>query len=98
MNKSRLARIVTSPALYAGWAAFVLAVLPVAYTGDPYIYGFTVLAVASLTAAFGLAGLLVALFAGTLGVSGRTVIIVSIVAACGATALALRVLGTFNWA
>lgn len=88
----------TSPALYAGWAACVLVVLPIAYAGDPYVYGFTVLAVASVTAVFGLAGVLVAVFAGTLSVTARRVIIVSIVAAGAAAALALRVLGTFNWA
>jgi hypothetical protein len=81
-----LGRIVTSPALYAGWAAFVLIALPIAYDGDPYIYGFVTL------------GLLVAVLAETLSLTARAIIIVSIVAACAAATLALRVLGTFNWA
>jgi hypothetical protein len=93
-----LGRIVTSPALYAGWAAFVLIALPIAYDGDPYIYGFVTLGLAALSAAIGLAGLLVAVLAETLSLTARAIIIVSIVAACAAATLALRVLGTFNWA
>jgi hypothetical protein len=69
VDKSRLARIVTSPAPYAGWAAFVLITLPIAYDGDPYIYGFVTLGLAALSAAIGLAGLLVAVLAGTLTVT-----------------------------
>ena len=95
---NRLTRIVTSPVSYAGWVVFVLAVLLLTYSGNPYIFGFAVFALAGLSAVVAVAGLVVAISSRSLGGPARAVIIASVVVAMGSTAAALMVLSSFNWA
>jgi hypothetical protein len=93
-----LTRVVTSPASYAVWMAFVLVTLLVTYSGNPYIFGFAVFALAGLSAVVALAGLVVAVSSRSLSGAARAVIIASVVVAMGSTAVALMVLSTFKWA
>ena len=94
----RLARVASSPGVYAAWGALVPLTLALTYPGDPYIFGLTAFGFAGLSGAVGLAGLVVAVASRTLSSAARVVIVASVVVAIASTAVALMVLSTFNWA
>jgi hypothetical protein len=98
VESSTLTRIVTSPASDAGWVAFVLVARLLTSSGNPYVFGCTVFALAGPSGIVALAGLVVALSSRSLSGAVRAAIIASVVIAMGATAVALMMLSAFNWA
>jgi hypothetical protein len=79
--------LLTSPTPYVVWAGVVSSALFASYYNDPYVFGFTTLGLAWLTAAMGL-----------LGLADRAIILGALAVAAAAIAKALDTLSGFNWA
>jgi hypothetical protein len=91
-------RLITRPALYVVWAMLVFAILYGTSFGDPYVFGFTTLGLAWLTAAMGLAGLATCLFSKRLRARERVAIVGALALAAAAIVKALATLRAFHWA
>ena len=91
-------RLITSPSSYVAWAAIVSAALYATYFSDPYVFGFTTLGLAWLTAAVGLAGLVTCVFARRARTRDRVIILGALALAAAAVARALATLSAFKWA
>ena len=87
-----------NPWPYVGWTLVVLVALAASYAYHPYVYAFTAIGLAWLSAAVGLAGL-VAIVGSKIAVR-RARVTIGISLAVTATALiaAFGVLRTFKWA
>jgi hypothetical protein len=90
--------LITSPSPYVVWAVIVAAALYGTYFGDPYVFGFTTLGLAWLTAAVGLVGLATCLFSKRPRPRDRLIIAGALALAAAAIAKALATLSTFKWA
>ena len=90
--------LVTSPTPYVVWATVVSAALFGTYFSDPYVFGFTTLGLAWLTAAVGLVGLATCVFSSRPRSRDRAIIVGALTVAAAAIAKALATLSGFNWA
>ena len=94
-----LRRVLSSPALYWGWAIVALAALFLSYPIDPYVFGFTALGLAWLTGAVTIAAVAaVALWAWEWTWPRRLLVVSGVAIAVFAVAQALAILRTFKWA
>ena len=92
-------RVLSSPALYWGWAIFAVAALLLSYPIDPYVFGFTALGLAWLTGAVTIAAVAaVALWAWEWTWPRRLLVVSAVAVAVFAVAQALAILRTFKWA
>ena len=93
-----LRRVLSSPALYCGWALVVAAALAGTYPVDPYVFGFTALGLAWLTGAVVIAAVAaMALWAWEWSWSRRLLVVTAVAVAVGLIVQALAVLRTFSW-
>jgi predicted exporter len=84
--------------VYGGWAIFVVASIGVAYPVDPYLFAFTALILAWLTAAVVIAAVAaVALWAWEWSWRRRLLVVAPVALAVLAVAQALALLRTFTW-
>ena len=95
---NRMLSLIANPAIYITWAAIVVAALVFTYFSDPYVFGFTAIGLAWLTAVITLVGLPAVLRVKPARPSARMRIVVAIVVAVAAITAAFSVLRTFNWA
>lgn len=87
-----------APRLYVLWAVFVVAALWVSWGVDPYVFAFTAMILAWLSAAAGLGGLVVIVFARSVSKAAKTAIGLALAATAAALWVAFEVLGRYNWA
>ena len=91
-------RVLSSPALYWGWAIFAVAALFLTYPIDPYVYAVTALGLAWLTGAVTIAAMAaVALWAWEWTWTRRLLVASGVAVAVFAAAQALALLRTFKW-
>jgi 1,4-dihydroxy-2-naphthoate octaprenyltransferase len=90
--------LLTSPTPYVVWAGVVSSALFASYYNDPYVFGFTTLGLAWLTAAMGLLGLAACVFSKRPRACDRAIILGALAVAAAAIAKALDTLSGFNWA
>ena len=96
---SRLRRVLSSPVLYGGWAALVVAALVATYPIDPYVFGFTALGLAWLTGAITIVAVsALALWGWDWTWTRRLLVVVAVAVSVAAVAQALAILRTFSWA
>lgn len=93
-----LSSLSSSPALYVTWALTVVAALCVTYFSNPYVFGFTALALLWVTVAIGILGIRVCLASQPLRTRDRVLIIAALAITAVALAMAFRALGSFRWA
>jgi hypothetical protein len=93
-----LIRIAQKPTLYAGWCLVVTIALVATYFAHPYIFAFTTLGLMWLSIAVTVIGVGVVVFARTPTRGARVTIIAASLGSLVAVAVAVAVLGTFNWA
>jgi hypothetical protein len=95
---NRRTAFIANPTIYVTWAVIVVAALVLTYFSDPYIFAFTAIGLAWLTAVITLVGLSAVLRVKRAHASTRMRIVVAIVVAVAAIVVAFSVLRTFKWA
>ena len=91
-------RVLSSPAVYCGWAVLVVAALLGTYRIDPYVFAFTALGLAWLTGAVAIVAVAVlALWGWGWTRRRRLLVAFGLAVAVAAVARALAVLRTFSW-
>lgn len=84
--------------LYIGWAVVVPLLLVAAYRFDPYVFGFTVLALGVATGVLCMTAALLVIARPTATAGNRLATLVALLVAVAAITWAWAVLGRFNWA
>jgi protein-S-isoprenylcysteine O-methyltransferase Ste14 len=93
-----LGHAAANPWLYVAWAILVVVALVASYFAHPHIFGFTTLALAWISAAIGVVGLLVAVRSKTASPRAKAVIVLAVAVAGAVLIAALEILGRFRWA
>ena len=88
----------TNPAFYVVWAVLVLVALTSSYLGDPYVFAFTTLGLAWLSAGVSVTGVAVAVLSRTTSWHAKASIVFCVAVTAIAVAAALQILKTFRWA
>ncbi len=94
----KLANVITDPRLYAAWTVLVVVALAATYFADPYIFGFTSVGLAVVSAGVFIIGISVALLSKTPSSRAKVWILVSVAGAALASVAALVLLRSFGWA
>jgi hypothetical protein len=96
--RSRSRQILSSPITYGTWAVVVVGALAGTYPVDPYIFGFTALALAWLTGAVAIVAVgALALWGWEWTRTRRLLVVAGVAASVAAVARALAILRTFSW-
>ena len=93
-----LKRIISAPALYLSWVAFVLLALVTGYFTDPYVFGFAALILAWISGAIVVIGVFALFALRPLSRLARATILFSLGINVAAIVFALRTLQSFKWA
>lgn len=83
---------------YTGWAVVVLLLLVAAYRFDPYVFGFTVMALGVVTGILCMTAALLVIARPTATAGNKLATLLALLVAVAAITWAWAVLGTFNWA
>ena len=91
-------RSATSPWLHVSWAALTAIALPATYSVDPYVFGFTTLALCWVTAVLSPIGIIAALASRNRSWPARLAVLVSALLSAVLIGAALLMLRSFSWA
>jgi uncharacterized membrane protein AbrB (regulator of aidB expression) len=93
----RLTTRLAAPSLYISWAVFVVIALVVAYSSDPYVFGFAAIGLAWLIGTISVVGVSAILLTQP-APHARVLVVTALLVAVIAIAVAFGVLRTFSWA